>query len=183
MYTLLVDAKERCDVATADVVGAYLNADMPDFTLMKLTGVTVDIMIEVDNMYKGIITYKNNKPVLYLQLKKALYGCVQSAILWYDLFSNTLKVMGFELSPYDPCVANKIIEGTQCTIVWYVDNKKIFHVNPDVVLLIIQKIEKRFGKMTVTRGPKHTFLGMNITFNGDETVNIVMDDYLRESVT
>jgi hypothetical protein len=67
MYTLLVDA-------TADVVGAYLNADMPDYTLMKLTGQTVDIMLEVDKVYKKFVTYENNKPVLYLQLKKALYG-------------------------------------------------------------------------------------------------------------
>jgi hypothetical protein len=30
--SLIIDAKEERDVATADVVGAYLNADMKDFT-------------------------------------------------------------------------------------------------------------------------------------------------------
>jgi hypothetical protein len=49
MYTTIIDAKERRDVATADVVGAYLNAEIDTFTVMKLTGETVDIMIQVDN--------------------------------------------------------------------------------------------------------------------------------------
>jgi Reverse transcriptase (RNA-dependent DNA polymerase) len=182
MYSILIDAKERRDVATADVVGAYLNADMEDFTLMKLTGEAVDIMVTVDKLYKPYVTTKKGKPVLYLQLKKALYGCVKSALLWYELFANTLKDMGFELNPYDPCVANKDIKGTQCTILWYVDDNKISHVNPDVVTEIILQIEKRLGKMTVTRGGEHTFLGMNFTFNGDDTVSISMKTYLQEAI-
>jgi Reverse transcriptase (RNA-dependent DNA polymerase) len=174
MYTILVDAKERRDVATADVVGAYLNADMDAYTLMKLTGETVDIMVKVDDMYKKYVTYENNKPVLY--------GCVKSALLWYDLFANTLKDLGFELNPYDPCVANKMIEGKQCTIVWYVDDNKISHVNPAVVTDIILKIEERFGKMTVTRGTEHTFLGMFFVFYPDGTVTISMKSYLEEAI-
>jgi hypothetical protein len=89
MYTILVDAKERRDVATADVVGAYLNADMNDFTLLKLTGKAVDIMVQVNSKYGDFIDKENNTPTIYLQLKKALYGCVQSALLWYKLFSQT----------------------------------------------------------------------------------------------
>jgi hypothetical protein len=182
IYTILIDAKERRDVATADVVGAYLNADMDQFTLMKLTGEAVDIMVSVDNSYADFVSHTNGKPVLYLQLKKALYGCVKSALLWYELFVNTLKDMGFELNPYDACVANKIIEGSQCSIVWYVDDNKISHVNPKVVSDIILKIEERFGKMTVTRGKEHTFLGMNFCFNDNFTVSISMREYLKECI-
>ena len=60
---------------------------------------------------------ENNKKILYLRLLKALYGCVKSALLWYELFSTTLKDMGFVLNPYDECVANKMVNGKQCTIV------------------------------------------------------------------
>ena len=38
LLTLVIDALERRDVATADVAGAYLNADMEDYVLMRLTG-------------------------------------------------------------------------------------------------------------------------------------------------
>jgi Reverse transcriptase (RNA-dependent DNA polymerase) len=87
--------------------------------------------------------------VLYLQLKKALYGCVKSALLWYKLFSGTLQDMGFQLNPHDVCVANKTINGSQCTVVWYVDDNKISHIDSRVVTMIIKQIETKFGKMTV----------------------------------
>ena len=35
--------------------------------------------------------------------------------------------MGFEINPYDKCISNKIINGNQCTIGWYVDGNKISH--------------------------------------------------------
>ena len=71
--------------------------------------------------------------MLYVRLVKAIYGCVKSALLWYDLFHNTLKEMGFALNSYDSCIANCTINGRQCTIAWYVDDNKISHVDPDVV--------------------------------------------------
>jgi len=100
MLSIIIDAYERRDVATADVVGAYLNADMPDFTVTKLTGDAVDIMCRVNPKYKEFVTMEKGKKVLYVQLLKALYGCVQSALLWYDLFTNTLKEAGFVLNPH-----------------------------------------------------------------------------------
>jgi hypothetical protein len=182
VYTLLVDAKERRDVAFADVEGAYLNARMKGFVVMKLTGEAVDIMLKVNPKYVTFAVEENGKKVLYLQLEKALYGCVQSALLWYELFSSTLVNMGFELNPYDPCVANKIVDGKQCTIVWYVDDVKISHVDADVVTKVILAIEEKFGKMTVSRGKKHTFLGMQIDLNDDCTVTLSMQSHLQEAL-
>jgi hypothetical protein len=91
--------------------------------------------------------------------------------------------MGFELNPYDTCVANKMIDGKQCTIAWFVDDNKISHVDSKVVSHVIEKIEERFGKMTVTRGKEHVFLGMDISFHDDGTVNIKMKDYIKEAIT
>jgi hypothetical protein len=183
MISLMIDAKERWDVATADVVvGAYLLADMDDFVLLKLTGASVDIMCTVNTKDTPFVITENGKKVLYLQLLKALYGCVRSALLWYELFSGTLKEMGFELNPYDPCVANKFIKGEQCMIAWYVDDNEISHVNPSVVTDVIIKIEERFGKMTVTRGKQHVFLGMDIRFKDDRTLSIGMKAYTKEAI-
>ena len=129
--SIMIDAYERRDVATAEVAGAYLCARLDDFTLLKVEGESVDILCRVSGKYKVFGTIeKNGKKVMYLRLKKALYGCVKSALLWYDLFTGTLQEMGFELNPYDTCVANKVIDGKQCTIAWYVDDNKISHVQP-----------------------------------------------------
>ena len=48
---------------------------------------------------------------LYVKVLRALYGCLESAFLWYQLYSETLKKLGFEINPYDRCVANKVIDG------------------------------------------------------------------------
>ena len=182
MLSLIIDAFEGRDVATADVVGAYLLADMDDFVLIKLTGDAVDIMCKANGKYESFVAIENNKKVLYLRLLKALYGCVRSALLWYELFSSTLQGEGFELNPYDPCIANKIIGGKQCTVGWYVDDNKISHMSADVVTGVIEKIEEKFGKMTVTRGKSHTFLGMKLTLQDDGTVQIDMKEYVKEAI-
>jgi hypothetical protein len=182
MLSLLIDATEHRDVATADVVGAYLHAEMEDFTPLKMEGESVDIMCDVNDEYKLYVCYENGKKVLYLKLLKALYGCVKSALLWYELFSGTLQGMGFELNPYDTCVANKLINGKQCTIAWYVDDNKILHLDERVVTNVVGRIEERFGKMTITRGNEHVFLGMNITFHENGTVGVKMKEYIKEAI-
>ena len=90
--------------------------------------------------------------------------------------------MDFLLNPYDTCVANKEINNKQCTIAWYVDDNKISHVDEKFVTYIIEQIENKFGKMTVTRGKEHTFLGMKLTLGTDGTVRIEMEDYIKDAI-
>ena len=70
--TLLIDTKEDRDVATADVVGAYLLTDMYDDTVVKVVGNSAKIMCKVNNKYENYITTEKGKgkPVLYLKLKR-----------------------------------------------------------------------------------------------------------------
>ena len=160
IISILIDAYEGRDVATADIAGAYHNAFMKDFVLIRFSGETVRILCELNPKHKPFVIVENGEQVLYVRLIKAIYRCVKSAMLWYKLFSSTLQQMGFKLNPYDPCVANCEIEGKQCTIGWYVDDTKISHLNPTVVTAIIKKLESKFGKMSVVREDKHVFLGM-----------------------
>ena len=181
--TLMVDAHEKRDVAVLDVPGAYLHASMKDFVILRLEGNIVDYMVEAcPEVYGPFVEIVNGKKVLYLQLLKALYGCVQSALLWYELFSSTLEKEGFVINPVEPCVANKIINGKVCTVLWYVDDVKISHVDEKVVSNVINMLEKRFGKLTVNRGKNHVYLGMNIEFKDNGTVHINMKDHLSEAI-
>ena len=91
---------------------------------------------------------------------RALYGCLESALLWYNLYSSTLEKIGFKINPYDRCVANKEINCSQCTVVFYVDDNKVSHKDPQVVNDVIKEISKYFGDLTFTRGTKYNFLGM-----------------------
>jgi len=55
--------------------------------------------------------------VLYVRVLKAIYGMIESALRWYELFSSTLTDMGFIINPYAKCTANEIINGSQCTVI------------------------------------------------------------------
>jgi hypothetical protein len=182
ILTLMIDSYEGRDIATADVAGAFLKGDMPDFVLIKLVNEEVDIMCDVDPVNKQYITYEGPKRVLYMQLNKALYGCMKSAIIWYETFCGTLKDLGFKLNPYDPCVANKLVNGKQLTIAWFVDDNKISHVDPKVVDWLIAEIEKKHEKMTVCRGKEHVFLGMDIAFLPKQRLAILMQGYIKEAI-
>ena len=87
--------------------------------------------------------------------------------------------MGFAINPYDRCVANKIVNGKQCTICWYVDDNKISHEDENVVTEMITEIEKYFGKMVVSRGDKHDLLGMKVELDrNNKPCNLIGIDTL-----
>ena len=65
--------------------------------------------------------------------------------------------MGFVINPYDRCIANKMIDGKQCTIAWNVDDNKVSHVSKEVVHEIMEMLEKNFRKLTKTEGNKHEY--------------------------
>ena len=96
---------------------------------MLLKGKLAELMVQIDpNIYrKYIITSSKGEPMLYVRLSKALYlyGLLQSALLFYRKLRSELEDHGFTVNPYDPCVANKIINGKQMTVTWHVDNRKI----------------------------------------------------------
>ena len=97
--TRIIDAIEGRDKAITDINGVYLNARMKDEVLMKITGKEVDLFCEIDTSLAEFVVMKKGKKILYVQLNKSLYGYVQSALLWYKLYSYTLKYMDFELNP------------------------------------------------------------------------------------
>ena len=53
---------------------------------------------------------------------------MKSALIFYIKFVKNLKSIGFELNLHDPCVANKIVDGAQLTVVWHVNDLKVSHV-------------------------------------------------------
>ena len=178
---------EERDVAIVYFPGAYLHAKWPTGkrVILRLAGQFVNIMCQVNPKYLPYvrIELRNGKKVkvLYLKVLRALYGALESALLWYELYSGVLKNMGFALNPYDKCVANKTIDGGQCTIVFYVDDNKIGHEDPAVVNDIINELNKYFGKLTLTRSNKFSLLGMDIEIK-NKRVYLSMKGQLLESI-
>ena len=53
---------------------------------------------------------------------------------------------GFERNPYNFCVVNKVVNGKQFTVVWYVDDLKLSHVDSSAVDSMIETVKQEFGK-------------------------------------
>ena len=101
METLVIDAYEGQYVAIFNVPGTYWNRDIPDkkYVGIKLQGKYENITCDVNPDHIPNIWYKNGNKVLYLSILKALYECIEWAILWYNLYANTLKELGFLINP------------------------------------------------------------------------------------
>ena len=184
LTSMAIAVFEGRDTATFDVPGAYLHAEMPEgkTILMRFKDEFVDIMCKVNPEHKRNVIYEKGKKVLYVRVKRAIYGCIESALLWYDLYKETLEKMGFKLNEYDKCIANKSINGKQCTIAWYVDDNFVSHADSEVVTDILETMKKEFGDIKITRGKKHTFLGINFEFKDDKVLAINMVEQLEETI-
>ena len=113
---------------------------------------------------------------------------MQAALLFYNKLVSALKSKGFTVNPYDPCVANCEIDGSQMTVVWHVDDMKVSHANPERVTEMINWVQECFagdniGKLKITRGKLHEFLGMTFNFNIKGEVKITMNDFITNIVS
>jgi len=175
----LIDAMEGRAVATLDIPGAFMHADMDELVHMKLEGPLAELLAKVDpGEYRKFIVTEKGKSVIYVELAKALYGTLQAALLfWENLSKFLVEELGFELNPYDKCVANKIIDGSQCTVLWHVDDLKLSHLKEKVLDMIIAKLEERYGQekeLSITRGKIHDYLGMTIDYSEPGKVQFKM---------
>jgi hypothetical protein len=181
--TCLIDASENRDIATVDIPGAFLQADMDETVHIKLVGTMVDILLKLNKAkYGAYITHEHDKKTLYVRLNKALYGTLRAALLFWKKLTAQLQEWEFTINPYDWCVANKYINGSQCTIIWHVDDLKISHVDANVVTEIIGKISDVFGNeapLTIRRGRKHDYLGMELDFTQKGKVVVNMEKYIH----
>ena len=107
----MIDAYEGIEVSTFDFPGAYLHADVSKDKniLLKYRGAFVEIMCWINSYHKKNASYKNEQKFLYMLVLCAIYGWIEFNIQWYKLYSEKLMEKGFELNPYERCVANKIM--------------------------------------------------------------------------
>jgi len=67
--------------------------------------------VDVKPEFKEDVRFENGMKVLYVLILKALYGMIESALLWYELFSTVLKEEEFDVNKIDKCIAQKYVNG------------------------------------------------------------------------
>jgi hypothetical protein len=144
--------------------------------IIKIRGVLVDILVQIapDIYISYVTTDKKGMKCkqLMVQCQNALYGTMVASLLYYRKFTKSLTSVGFEINPYDPCVANKTVVGMQMTICFHVDDCKLSHhssrANDNMIDWLRQEYESIFedgsGQMTVSRGRVHKHLRMTLDY-------------------
>ena len=117
-------AAEGRHVISLDIGSAYLNANMPKddpskLVFMAIAPLIAGILTDIDPGFKKFMHTDGSTIV---ELDQALYGCIESALLWYKELSTFLGSIGFCPNPYEECILNKEQSGTQTTIAVYVDD-------------------------------------------------------------
>jgi hypothetical protein len=112
LLTCVIDAMERRYVATTDIPGAFMHADMDELVHVRFEGTLAELLVHINtSLNRKYVLIERGSPVLYAKLAKALYGTLRAALLFWNNLTQTLISWGFELNKYDKCVANKIING------------------------------------------------------------------------
>ena len=167
----------------ADILNAFLNANNSEKTLILLKGKLAELMEQIyPQMYRKYITISSKcEPMFYVHLSKAFYGLLQYALLLYRKLRTELEYFGFAVNPYDPCAANKIVNGSQITLTWHVDDLDISHKDILEVTNFLHHLGQIYGdRMTVHRGKVHDYLGMDLDFITTNTTKIGMIKYINK---
>jgi hypothetical protein len=179
-------------VMTCDILNAFIQALLPkkdpgeDRVVMKITGVLVDMLVDINpQLYGPAVVLENRKKVLYVEVLKAIYGMLEATLLWNKTFRKDLEDIGFIFNPYDPCVANKKVQGSQQTILFHMENLKSSHK----MKLVNDRFEKwlnskygNHGKVTATRGKVHDYLGMELDYRKRGELKINMTKYVENMI-
>lgn len=116
---------------------------------MMLSSEVSEMLCEVCEEYKA---YRRNNGTILVQLQKALYGCIQSAVLCYEELSSTLEGLGYCRNPYDKCVYDKVSDGKTNTILVYVDDLLLTSSKQSDLELVANALRERYGGVTVRSG-------------------------------
>jgi len=151
-----IAAWERRTVATVDTGGVYLKADMEDPAVQ-----VSDLLCQLDESYRPFVQIKGT---IVVKLLKALYGCVQSSLLWYRHLKSSVESIGFEANAKDDCVFNLNRHGYQCTAGIHVDDVLLTCSNNYVLNCVILDINNLYKETTVRRESYCLILGGYLIF-------------------
>jgi Reverse transcriptase (RNA-dependent DNA polymerase) len=113
---MAIAARFNLELIQYDVANAFVNAEVQEEIYMR--------------MPQGYRT-----PDILLRLKKALYGLRQAPLLWQKHFTETLRRIGFERVPHEPCC--------------YLKNGVIVFFYVDDIVIAYEKHKKSYADQAV----------------------------------
>ena len=94
-----------------------------------------------------------------------------------------LEDLGHEMNPYNPCVWNKMVLGTQLTLMFRVDDVLMAHALSNVVTDHVKLLDEKYGRndpLSVTRGKLHEYLWMTLDFRNEGSAAFTQHDAIKK---
>jgi len=138
----LLGGKPGFHVVSGDVKAAYLNAPIMKEVFIRLDPIVSSILVNVDEPY---LPYLGIDQTIVVKLKKALYGCIESARLWHEHLSKSLlSIPDIKQSRLDPCIFYSNDKNIQTFICTYVDDILIISNNDKFTSTIQETLSKTY---------------------------------------
>jgi hypothetical protein len=107
--------------------------------------------------------------------------------LFYKKFKKDLESIGFNINPYDPFVANRMIGCKEQMETWHVDDLKSSHINKkgnDDFLEWLQKMygDEKIAPVKEIQGQVHEYLAMKLDYSENGVIKLNMMDYVNAMV-
>jgi hypothetical protein len=177
VLALFAGNMEKHTICKIDVKGAFVQTPMKGETIYLKVG--KDIAKHVVELCPEYADFVNKDGVMYAKMLKAMYGCVQASLLWYQLLVEVLSGIGFIVCEVDRCVMRLIVDGIVNIILIYVDDLLVFATR-EVLDLILNMLTEKFTWLTVERDwTEFSYLGMQLIWEPD-CVIIDMRHYLHQ---
>ena len=176
-----IAGQEGRAVAKADFPSAFLHSHMPDDqpeVIVRLNKFETKVLVAINPEYKKFV---RKDGTCLVKLNRALYGCIQSARLWYEKLSVDLIDMGFAINPQDICVFNRTeADGSQTTLTLHVDDLFVTAKTETHIDTFFEQLLQRYPTLSIQRGRVIDYLGMTFDFQEPGKVRVTMKQYVNE---
>lgn len=160
---LAVTSANNLSLRSVDVSTAFLHAEID----------TADLHIRLP----PALSRDDQGNALVGLLRKGIYGLKQAGYLWYHHFSDFLLELGFQRAESDPCLFYRDSPNGAEWMLVYVDDCLIITRTNEAGDNIVKEIRSQF-KITDDGRPSQ-FLGMNLSFNNEQTT-LSLTKYISE---
>lgn len=155
-------ALEGRAVATLDIGGAFLHAILDRKEYLRVSKYLSSLIVSAKPEWAQYL----HEGQLYLQLNKALYGLVESPLLWYRHLRESLIELGYMCCKYDRCVFYRTLpDGQRVMMCVHVDDLFITAPHRSQLEELIEALRKKFGNVTSEISDTLNYLGMEVTYN------------------
>jgi hypothetical protein len=110
--------------------------------------------------------------------------CYNPCFLLQEILERSRRTR-LQNQPLNLCVANRIINGTQHTVTWHIDNLKSSYVNPKVNNKFLAWLKTKYAndkirEIKAIHEKKHNYLAITLDFTTPEVLKINITSYVKE---